>query len=136
LHVGGDFFNEMYLRSWIRVAESRPDILIYFYTKSLPYLVKYLDKIHSLDNMEYTASKGGRRDDLIEKYNLRYSEIVFDEDTDLPIDHDDSHAATNNGSFALLVHGIQPKGSQAATAKSKLRGKGSYGRKRKVVATS
>ena len=73
LHVGGDFFNESYLRSWIRVAESRPDVLIYFYTKSLPYLIKHLDKIHSLHNMEYTASKGGRRDDLIEKYNLSYS---------------------------------------------------------------
>ena len=131
LHVGGDFFNESYLRAWIRVAESRQDILVYFYTKSLPYIVKHIDKINSIDNIEYTASKGGRRDDLIEKYNLRYSEIVFDEDTDLPIDHDDSHAATNGGNFALLVHGNQPKGSKAATAKSKLKGKGSYGRKKR-----
>ena len=49
----------------------------------------------------------------------------------LEIDHDDSHAAVPswlNNDFALLVHGVQPAGSEAARALSALKGKGSYGR--------
>ena len=51
----------------------------------------------------------------------------------LEIDHDDSHAARpdlRHQSFALLIHGVQPKGSEAAKAVVKLKGKGSYNRKR------
>jgi len=50
----------------------------------------------------------------------------------LDIDHDDSHAANpawRDNSFALLVHGTQPAGSEAATALKELKGKGSYSRK-------
>ena len=46
----------------------------------------------------------------------------------LPIDHDDSHAATVGGSFALLLHGVQPAGSEAAEAKKKLGKLGAYNR--------
>jgi hypothetical protein len=34
-----------------------------------------------------------------------------------------------NQDFALLIHGTQPKGSEAATALKALKGKGSYSRK-------
>jgi len=53
-------------------------------------------------------------------------------DLGLFIDHDDSHAANptwRDESFALLIHGTQPKGTEAATALKALKGKGSYSRK-------
>jgi hypothetical protein len=51
----------------------------------------------------------------------------------LPIDHDDHHAySLKGGDFALLIHGVQPSGSEAGKAVRALRGKGSYNRKVKV----
>jgi hypothetical protein len=49
----------------------------------------------------------------------------------LEIDHDDSHAYGGTESFALLLHGQQQKGSQAAKSLSALRvlGKGGYSKK-------
>jgi hypothetical protein len=36
LHVSGDFFSDNYFLAWMDVAEVRPEILFYTYTKSLP----------------------------------------------------------------------------------------------------
>jgi len=121
IHVAGDFFNETYFRAWLLVACRRPDLLIYAYTKSLPYWVANRENVPQ--NMVLTASRGGRRDDLIESEGLREAVVVFSEqeaaDKGLEIDNDDSHAADparRNQSFALLIHGVQPKGSEAADA--------------------
>lgn len=124
IHVAGDFFNEKYFLQWLSVAENNPNILFYAYTKSLPYWVNNRDKIP--DNFALTASYGGRCDHLIEKEGLRYAKVVYSElqaeQLGLPIDHDDSHAANKNiGNFALLIHGIQPKGTEAAAALQVLR---------------
>ena len=51
----------------------------------------------------------------------------------LDIDHDDSHAARPSlaqQDFALLIHGTQPKDTEASKALKALKGKGSYSRKR------
>lgn len=125
VHVGGDFFVQSYFDAWLQVAASTPDKLFYAYTKALPFWVKRLDSIPS--NFVLTASYGGYRDDLIAKHNLRYAKVVYSKaearKLKLPIDHDDSHAIKNNGkSFALLIHGVQPKGSKASEALSKLGG--------------
>ena len=91
-------------------------------------------------NMILTASRGGRLDAKIDLYNLRESVVVFSEQEaetrNLIIDHDDSHAARpslKNNSFALLIHGTQPKGTEAATALKTLKRnnvKHSYSRKK------
>ena len=51
----------------------------------------------------------------------------------LEIDHDDTHAFESDESFALLLHGTQPAGSEAADALKvlKKKGKGSYSSKKK-----
>lgn len=130
LHVGGDFKTQAYFDAWLLVAKSRPDIVFYAYTKSLPFWVKRLGEIPT--NFVLTASYGGYKDELISQHNLRYAKVVYSEaearKLKLPIDHDDSHAVKPTGNFALLIHGIQPKGSEAAKAKRKLKGKGSYHR--------
>lgn len=122
-HVGGDFFNQKYFDAWMQVARLNPHILFYAYTKSLPYWVARLGSIPS--NFELTASRGGRYDHLIEQYNLKVAEVVFSleeaEAKGLPIDHDEYHAINNVGNFALLIHGTQPKGSDASKATKELK---------------
>ena len=75
------------------------------------------------DNMVLTASRGGRDDDMIEQHSLRSAKVVFSvaeaEALGLEIDNDDSHAsnpAIRDNDFALLIHGVQPAGSDAANA--------------------
>ena len=121
IHVAGDFFNQDYFRAWHLVAEWHPDRLFYAYTKSLSWWVE--DRDHLPDNLVLTASRGGRLDHMIDLYNLRESKVVFSEaEADAlgyEIDHTDEHAAIpaiRGESFALLIHGTQPKGSEASAA--------------------
>jgi len=138
IHVAGDFFNENYLRAWTHLAVNSPDVLFYAYTKSL----KYWDSLRSEipENLVLTASYGGRDDWMIVHSGFRSAKVVFSEaeaeELDLIIDHDDSHAANpvwRDQDFALLIHGTQPKGSEAADALRALKGKGTYSRKQKVT---
>lgn len=133
IHVGGDFKTKQYFRGWALLAKSRPDVLFYAYTKSLPYWIADKDSLESIPNFVLTASRGGYKDNLIGEHKLREAVVVFSEqqaaDLGLPIDHDDSHAAQKGGSFALLIHGGQPAGSEAGKALRELKGKGSYSRK-------
>jgi hypothetical protein len=121
IHVSGDFFNAEYFKAWMIVASCRPDVLFYAYTKSLQYWVAHRGMVPS--NMVLTASRGGRDDDMIEQHGLRSAKVVFSvaeaEALGLEIDNDDSHAsnpAIRDNDFALLIHGVQPAGSEAANA--------------------
>lgn len=133
IHVAGDFFNQNYFDAWIAVAKNNPDRLFYAYTKSLQYWVNRINDIPA--NFKLNASMGGKLDHLIEEYGLKYAEVVFSEEEaaakGLEIDHDDSHAYDGNQSFALLLHGTQPKGSEAAKAKAMLKKMGWTGYKKK-----
>ena len=98
-----------------------PDKLFYAYTKSLKMWTEYSYNLPS--NFVLTASRGGHHDELIDAEDLKCAEVVFSEEEaaekELEIDHDDSHAAKpslRNQSFALMLHGTQPKGSTAADA--------------------
>ena len=67
-----------------------------------------------------TASYGGKYDYLIDRgYFKRFSKVVFSEDEalklGLKIDKDDS-LCFGNKPFALLLHGMQEKGSEAGEA--------------------
>lgn len=130
IHVSGDFFNENYMEAWMRVARDNPKKIFYAYTKSLNYWVKLKGIVPP--NFKLNASKGGRHDAMIYEHKLKYAEVVFSEkeakDKGLEIDHDDSHAFLQDKPFALLLHGVQPKGSRASEALKNLKGKGSYGK--------
>ena len=118
IHVGGDFFNQKYFNAWVAVAKLNPTKKFYAYTKSLPYWVAQLDNIPT--NLILNASRGSRVDFLIDELNLKVAEVVFSiteaEDKNLPIDHNEYHAINNVGNFALLLHGTQPKNSEASQA--------------------
>tara|TARA_R110002020_G_scaffold431403_2_gene641419 strand:+ start:29 stop:811 length:783 start_codon:yes stop_codon:yes gene_type:complete len=141
IHVAGDFFNEQYFKAWMSLATLKPNVLFYAYTKSLRFWIRNYPLMP--ENLVLTASRGGRDDDLITKHGLRESVVVFSEseaeNLNLVIDHDDSHAAIpsmRDNDFALLIHGTQPKGSEAATALKILkRDKVKHSYSRKVVTT-
>ncbi len=136
IHVAGDFFNQWYMEAWYMVAALNPHILFYAYTKSLRFWLA-VNEFPILENFVLTASYGGRDDHLINEFGMRSAKVVFSEaeaeELGLEIDHDDSHAARpsmRDQDFALLIHGTQPAGSEAATALKELKGKGSYSRKK------
>lgn len=114
LHVGGDFFSQSYFDAWLRVAKDRPQTLFYAYTKSLPFWVKRLGRIPQ--NFRLIASYGGKRDELISKYNLRSSRVVFSKveakRLGLRIDTDDTIAQKGEENFSTLVHGTGSVGSK------------------------
>ena len=118
IHIGGEFFNQMYFDAWCKFASDNPYRIFYAYTKSLPYWVSRLGDIPS--NLSLTASYGGRADNLIEKHNLKYAIVVDHPDEakrlGLEIDHDDSHAIYGTNSFALLLHGVQKAGTKSSDA--------------------
>ena len=137
IHEGGDFFSQAYFDAWLEVARRNPHVLFYAYTKSIPFWLARLDKLPS--NIRLTASLGGTHDELAEKHELKTSYVAFSEEAanirGLEIDHDDSLAyGPNEKSFALLIHGTQPAGSEASKAKSLLRKTSGFtGYSRKVV---
>jgi hypothetical protein len=127
--VSGDFFNRDYFAAWMRVAQVRTETVFYAYTKSIKTWVDNSELVPS--NFKLTASHGGTHDHLIDRYLLKYALVVFSVDQanklGLEIDHDDSHAYGSDRSFALLLHGVQPKGSIAAKALSALKAEGHKG---------
>jgi hypothetical protein len=137
IHTGGDYFSQRYFEAWLAVARQRPRTIFYFYTKSLRYWVARLEEVGdghtpgSVPNFVPTASLGGRDDHLIEAHSLRSACVVYSEaeaeSLGLEIDHDDSHAMQHGPDFALLIHGSQPTGTDAARAVSALRAQGEFG---------
>lgn len=124
IHVAGDFFNQSYFDAWMAVAITNPKILFYAYTKSLPYWVNRIGMIP--ENFVLTASIGGRKDEMIETYNLRSVKVILhpSESAGLEIDHTDEHAAIpekRNQDFTLLIHGIQRTNTAASAAISRLK---------------
>jgi hypothetical protein len=118
--------------AWLDIARGFPQIRFYFYTKALPFIQRYVYShpegvalSHGIlaPNVRITASYGGTHDHLIPELKVRYAKVILREEDagGLPIDRDDSHAALSGGSFALLIHATQPRGTDAAKAWDKLR---------------
>ena len=138
IHVSGDFFNQKYFNAWCKVAMRNKDILFYAYTKSLKYWTDYNQYLVP-KNLKLTASWDHSNQLLIKQHKLKFARVVFSEEEaaklGLEIDHDDSHAYEGDKSFALLLHGTQPKGTMAAKAKNKLVTSGvkhSYGKRNRT----
>lgn len=144
IHVSGDFFSQMYFDAWASIASAFQKIKFYAYLKSTPFWVNKLSslgngytKTNYNRNFILTASRGGRYDYLIDQFHLREAKVVFSKKEaktlGLAIDHDDSHAMKFGKSFALLLHGQQPKGSEASKALQNLKNVGINGYSRKIA---
>jgi len=116
IHESGDFFNILYLKAWLNVVKLNKDLKFYCYSKSLNFFLEVLLP----NNFYMVASYGSRFDYLIDQgYFTKYSKVVFSEEEakklNLEIDKDDS-LCFGNKPFALLLHGLQEKGSKASEA--------------------
>lgn len=135
INVSGEFFSEDYFLAWLSVVKCMSDYveLFYAYTKALPLWVKHKSAIPSKLNLR--ASYGGKYDHLIEQHKLPYAKVLFEENDSLPVDHDDTKSRDTNNyhGVGLLLHGTQPKQSDASKAVQKLKSKGfsGYGQNRK-----
>lgn len=136
-HGDGDFFSLDYFRAWLKLASLHETQLFYAYTKSLPYWVGELNSGLIPGNVVLTASRGGKFDHLINKHGLREAVVVNHpveaSALGLKLDKDDSLARDPEvRKFAILLHGVQPAGSDAAASISRMRREGikfSYSRK-------
>lgn len=128
IHEGGDFYSDEYFKAWIKVCNSLPSTIFYTHTTSIDFWLKNVSSIPK--NMRLIASIDKNNEELIMSNNLRYAKVVGSIqqaiDLKLHIDYDDSIAAFKDESFALLIHGGQPKGSDAGKDVSKNRKDGSY----------
>ncbi len=130
IHEAGDFFSQAYFDAWLEVARSLPGTLFYVYTMSLPFWEARKGQIPR--NFKLIASMDeGNQKEILEK-GFRYAKIVNSVEEakalGLPIDVDDSIAWGSDQSFALLLHGPQPKGSEAAAALKRNKEAGMYGK--------
>lgn len=114
IHTSGDFFTAEYLLAWLRVIRDNPDVRFYGYTKRADLLA---DR-ELPDNLNLVYSVGGIHDRLAMELGLQYCLVVNDpgDRDDLPIGDDEMNALTGSGSFRLLIHGTQPKGTEQARA--------------------
>ena len=130
-HIGGEFFNKHYFEAWLELATQLP-YKVYAYTKAIPLWSHYHSDIP--DNFELNGSLGGKYDNELVSGDFKTAMVVYSPEEavelGLEIDHDDSHAYNKGPSFALLLHGTQPAGSEASLAKSALqkRGWNGYGK--------
>jgi hypothetical protein len=130
IHESGDFFSHNYMHAWFLAANKFPEMKFYAYTKSLDYWFDMYSHIPS--NVYLTASRGGALDYMIDKFPevfYRTSQVVYNQqeadDLSLEVDHDDSHCFGDKP-FALLVHGVQPAGSDASKHLARRRKDGAW----------
>ena len=140
VHIGGDYYNQSYFNAWMKAARFFPNVVFYSYTKSVPFLVKYLQDNGKLpSNFVFTCSKGGKFDHLIPSTNTKSARVFFSkgeaEALGLDIDHTDDFAISGSDDFALVLHGSQPAKSKASKALSELKKKGftGYSNKKKSL---
>ena len=128
IHEAGDFFSQEYFDAWVEVTKRMPQTLFYAYTVSLPYWMSRKSQLPK--NFKIIASMDKNNEELILKNGLRYSKVVNSaeeaQELGLSIDVDDSLAWSSDDSFALVIHGSQPKGSEAAEALKQNRQSGLY----------
>ena len=123
-HSSGDWFSYNYLLAMYIVATRHPNILFYCYTKSLHFVKKLVESLPSQEgvdlpngqlapNFYVTGSRGGKYDHLIEGLGIRVA-TVYQTAADAPPNEvvclDEVPATTRGGNFALVLHGVQPKG--------------------------
>lgn len=72
IHDAGDFFADWYLADWTQMAEHRPHILFYAYTKELS-LVKAHGELP--ENFRIIYSFGGQEDHLIDRNTDRHADV-------------------------------------------------------------
>lgn len=128
VHESGDFFLNSYFKAWMETAKNFPNTLFYAYTTSLKFWIANKGSVPS--NFKLIASMDKNNAKTIMDNNLRYSVVVYTpekaKELGLKIDVDDTLAWGSDENFALLLHGGQPAGSEAAKALKQNKKAGHY----------
>lgn len=87
LHIGGDFDTELYIESWIKRLQERPDVLVWAYTRSwrVRDLLPSLERLRALPNVQLFASMDKSCADL-PPAGWRRAWIDGDERAGVPVD--------------------------------------------------
>jgi len=112
IHSSGDFFNPKYFQAWVNVAIARPDVIFFGYTKILNY-VQFSKPV----NFKLVYSMGGKMDAQVTvepvSYVVNTVQDAIERGLEVScLDHpaDDYNFVMAQKSFALALHGTQPKG--------------------------
>lgn len=111
IHSSGDFFNPEYFQGWILLAERRPEITFFGYTKQLDFV-----NADKPDNFHLVYSYGGRMDDKVTPDTpIAYVVETVADALDMGLTAvckdnpaDDFDWILEQKSFALTIHGTQP----------------------------
>jgi len=110
IHSSGDYFAKRYFLAWVKVAELRPDIKFFGYTKILNYV-----NANKPDNYHLTYSFGGKLDSKVTCEPIAYvvkniAEAIERNLHPACIDNpaDDFEMIMSDRTFALCLHGTQP----------------------------
>ena len=113
IHASGDFFSSDYFQAWVMVANQMPDVQFFGYSKVLPYVMAAKP-----DNFHLIYSFGGKLDQEALNSKVPTCYVVTSETEAAALgvkiicetsDYDDFEMIMQGESFALLVHGTQPK---------------------------
>jgi len=74
IHDSGDFYSEEYLKAWLDIAQSVPDVTFYCYTKEVSLFKRIVEGL-APDNFKWLYSMGGLEDYLIDRENDRHAEV-------------------------------------------------------------
>lgn len=111
IHSSGDFFNKKYFDAWCKVASNHPEINFFGYTKILPYVNAVKPA-----NFKLVYSYGGILDSKVTNEPVAYVVNTIQDAVNkgLPVScqsnpSDDYDFVMSGKSFALVLHGTQPK---------------------------
>jgi len=117
IHSGGDFFSQRYFDAWLEVVARRPEVAFWAFTKSVNFWVERLGLIP--ENLNLTASYGGRYDYLIAKHELKHCRVFNTMEevlaSGMPLDDNDALASTGTASFALLLNSTKSRMKKKGT---------------------
>lgn len=116
IHASGDFFSKDYFIAWTKVAEKRPDVSFFGYTKVLNYV-----SAEKPQNFKLVYSFGGKMDSQLKSEPVAYvvPDASYAQEHNLIVacppesPSDDYFHILNGISFALCLHGTQPAKSKA-----------------------
>jgi len=116
IHSSGDYFSQDYFRAWRMVAVTHPEIMFFGYSKILEYVQYSID--NPLPNFKLVYSIGGKYDNLLTD-KIPSIRVVENREIALKLGlpvacdihpADDYDYIIKGQSFAIIMHGIQPKG--------------------------
>jgi hypothetical protein len=121
IHSSGDFFDIKYFYAWCKIAVEHPEINFFGYSKVLAY-IRHIQEL-DLSNFKMIYSYGGKQDSFLldepRAYVVKYPNDAVSLGVpvacqDNPVD--DYEYIMSGKSFALALHGTQPKNAIAMTA--------------------